>query len=124
MARGFGCIGSSKKDKYVSVVADGTKHWSALFDALYQLVDRTKIKNGSTIILEEPSGINSYYSVFSDRPSEIYATMAYVYPGSAVVQGLVMKASGSSLMYSINGSTPTNVSSVVPASGAVVKLVY
>lgn len=106
----------------VSVTADGVKSSSALGDALFALIDHSKITKDSCLVFKDTSGVTSYYRCAQERPTEIIVSYDYVSTSPGIVN-YILKSTGSVSKYWYNGST-TDVSSSIPNAGCVLEFIY
>ena len=108
----------------VSVTADGVKTYSQLFDALYALIDETKLSYKSAIYkVMAGTGHKSQYSFAVRNSVGFYFTMTYM-DSACTIEGIEVKASGSKNQYCSGNFTIVNASNGVPAAGTTITLYY
>lgn len=103
----------------VSVTGDGTKTYTQLLNELYGLVDRTKLDGKSYFVgayglVAKINGLQTSYIGFNSTDVEL----------SALKSTSIGLKPSASFVYSFNGTTVTDNSSNVVASGTVLKVVY
>ena len=106
----------------VSVTADGVKTVSQLLDALYALIDQTKVGNHSYVKYEAAAGNYEYLAVGQHAPTAIGCICGGInnYLNSANI-----KASGSTFFnFKIADGTNSDISSSVPTSGLTIEFFY
>ena len=101
---------------YISVTADGTKTYSQLFDALYFLVDNSKISNKSYLTIN-----NQIYALSNKTSSQLDFGCVTV----RNINGIRLKASASEFSaFNIVSSTYTDGASSIPTNGVPITIYY
>ena len=112
---------------YVEVVADGTKNYGQLFDALGTLIDDTKMRETSKFILWNSAHTErQIFSYILQTVNDRYVFANENISGAAIVcYQAILRPSGSKYQYFITGqSSVQNITSTVPPSGETYRLTY
>lgn len=106
----------------VSVTGDGSKTYAQLLNELYALVDLSKISKSSVLQIQSSGGFNNAV-LNTGTSSSLTFTWSYARQngGSEVRQYLVSSTSG---YYQTQGSTYSDNSSIVVASGTKLAIEY
>ena len=112
----------------VSVTADGVKTMSQILDALYALIDASKVTVRSKLVRVVGTNNERYFHVAVKTPTEISFVKTTCGLTLTDVEQVTLKSSGStdvSVDCNVGGSnTASDGSSVVATSGNVFKVIY
>lgn len=124
MARGFRAGSGQKRsgsNEYVEVTGDGIKTRSQLMDALYALVDKSKLTGCS--VFEIRRSTISYFWVQRVNPDYLFFSNAVTTASGSDIETINLKASGSKYTYFSDG-TWGDASNSIELNGAIFRVTY
>ena len=125
LAYGDKVIGVVAKDNgSVSITADGVKTYNQLFDALFALIDLSKISHTSCLVEIGASYTNYFPIAQMPSSSRIRVSNVIITNTHSFVKGIEIRSSGSTYYQSQDGATPTNEGASIPTSSTVIKFIY
>lgn len=113
----------------VSVTADGIKSYSALFNSLFALIDTSKIKKTSQLVIEEATGTTCFnVSYYNSSEIRVSSTSTNTSDGKIYISGITLKTSGSMWKIGIltepSSLSVANQSAAIAPSGRTYRFIY
>lgn len=108
---------------YVEVVADGVKTYKNILDGLYSLIDFSKIKNTSALIINS-SGVNEIYKIYQLTSNSVSFTATSVNMAGTTLYTTSATVSANSSLRTATGITCSNNSNTVVSNGIIFRIYY